>query len=723
MSADNRLTLCVATSFEDFSGAVVALATDGSILFANKTAAELFEIKREVLTQQRLADLFLNPDQASTLMESLSSVHTEKQLSSQHVLRRSNETAIMVEVTSSPLIGEDHETLGHLLFLKDVTEQSALEALVSHAADTLEDALESINEGFALYDKDDKLVVCNNNYKEIYAHSAPAIIPGNSFEDIIRFGLDKGQYNTEGKTDDDWLAERVKRHQLADASIVEQNLADGRWLQIAERRTRSGGIAGIRTDITELKNAQAANKRSIESLETLANSLSSSIVEADLDGICCFVNDVAANWMATTREELIGHRMRDRLPEPERIVASTQFKRAREGERTKEEISTLFPDGVRRDVLLEYIPKRDENGDVIGVITFGIDITDRKNKERTLAELYSITSSRELGHAEKVRKIVELGCSHFSLPVGTIWNAENSECVVCHVAENEATTEKLHIGELTDIYSSYTLKSGSCIAIDDSASDHEMFAHEVGVPAIETVVGAPIIVDGKYFGNITFFGTERRDRVFSQTDREIIRQIADWIGNEIARQQDHDALIAAQVRLEQIASTDDLTKIFNRRAFFKLAARDIARFRRTGTTFSVLMIDVDHFKKINDNFGHAVGDAVLKKFADIIAPSLRAVDIFGRIGGEEFCVILHNTGVENALLVAERLREEIEVNCMVSPMQKPPTCSIGISEISATDVEFTSILQRADAALYQSKHTGRNKSTIHSSESERPITV
>ena len=119
----------------------------------------------------------------------------------------------------------------------------------------LDDAIEALPDGFALFDSDDRLLLCNQPYREIYRASAPAMVIGASFESIVRYGLERGQYPQAGSSDSErqgWLDERLRRHRQPDGQAVLQELPDNRWLRIDERRTRGGGVAGVRTDVTEM---------------------------------------------------------------------------------------------------------------------------------------------------------------------------------------------------------------------------------------------------------------------------------------------------------------------------------------------------------------------------------------------------------------------------------------------------------------------------------------
>ena len=137
----------------------------------------------------------------------------------------------------------------------DATALQSARRAARNAANTLIDAVETLPDGFVHYDKDDRLIVCNSRYREIYALSAPAMIPGARFEDILRYGLENGQYAEAVGREEAWLQERMARH-LDQSATVEQLLTDGRWLRIVERRTPDGGRVGIQVDITDIKRKQ-----------------------------------------------------------------------------------------------------------------------------------------------------------------------------------------------------------------------------------------------------------------------------------------------------------------------------------------------------------------------------------------------------------------------------------------------------------------------------------
>jgi len=717
MSNVSAVQLDLEATFGETPESVLISSPEQRFIYANKAAEKALGYSATEIAALDATCIFSDGDEIKRLLADETTWAQSPPVSRTDIKQKNGKT-FTAEIACAKLVETGGRTFGYLLIARDLTDRLAAETKARESAQTLEDAMEAISEGFALYDKNDRLIVFNEKYREIYAQSANALIPGRTFEEIVTYGLGQQQYNTGGKSNGDWLTERLKRHRAADGSVVEQNLADGRWLQIAEHRTRSGGIAGIRTDITALKHAQAETRAAYASLETLANSLSCSIVEADKDGTCKFVNRIAAEWFATTPDDLKGTRLRDRLPDRDQDNSREQFRKALAGESSTLEINMLFPDGITRDVALEYIPKQNEHGVIEGVITYAIDITERKMTERTLAELYAITSTRELSQDDKINLIVRLGCEHFGLPFGIISHVIEDRYTVVRA---ESPKGEIQVGQQYDLNETFcenTLRADGAFAVSHTAQS-DIAAHPCAQKfPLQAYIGAPVLVDGEVYGTINFSGPEPRRRPFSNTDCEIIRQFADWVGHEIARHRDHEALMDAKIRMERIASIDDLTGVMNRRAFMERANTEVARFRRTRRPFVAVMIDVDHFKTINDTHGHATGDEVLKKFAAFVGGSLRAVDVFGRVGGEEFCMLLHNTAIDDALLVADRIRNRVSENCRVPPVDWDVTCSMGLTIVQDGDVDISSLLQRADHALYRAKEEGRNRCVVYSRQSD-----
>ena len=173
-----------------------------------------------------------------------------------------------------------------------------------------------------------------------------------------------------------------------------------------------------------------------------------------------------------------------------------------------------------------------------------------------------------------------------------------------------------------------------------------------------------------------------------------------------ARVKTHVTLKIQKDKLEKLALFDQLSGLYNRHYILNSAKLKISSAHRHKHPVSLLMMDIDHFKSINDNHGHPAGDSVIKAVSKVIDKECRADDIASRFGGEEFAVLLCHCDKQSAKAKAEKIRKKIE---KLKPVGIPTTVSIGLSEIESEEDSFTDMLDRADKALYQAKNQGRNK--------------
>ncbi len=206
-------------------------------------------------------------------------------------------------------------------------------------------------------------------------------------------------------------------------------------------------------------------------------------------------------------------------------------------------------------------------------------------------------------------------------------------------------------------------------------------------------------------------------------EEETITPVLDKQGNVthfIAIKLDITKRKQAESDLEHLARTDTLTGVNNRRHLFELAEHEFEVARRYGHPLSVIMFDLDHFKNINDTFGHALGDRVLERVIQVVCSQLRDVDLIGRYGGEEFVIVLPVTGAQQAYLVAERIRSGVET-LRIETDHSPAfvTLSIGIAEMLHEPQEgaVENVIRRADEAMYAAKQAGRNRTVIFDPDS------
>jgi len=186
--------------------------------------------------------------------------------------------------------------------------------------------------------------------------------------------------------------------------------------------------------------------------------------------------------------------------------------------------------------------------------------------------------------------------------------------------------------------------------------------------------------------------------VFSYKDLNVLRLYVDSVVG-----------ILMKVRLGETALVDVLTGVYSRWYLLKRLGDEVNRYMRKRIPLSVLFIDIDDFKRVNDTYGHDVGDKVLAEVGRIIKEQIRIVDIPGRYGGEEFVVVLPDTDEEGAYVVAERIRKAIEnMKCSV-----PITVSIGVATLSEEFVSGETLLRRADMAMYRAKSMGKNRVVVY----------
>ncbi|MEP7357775.1 MAG: diguanylate cyclase [Anaerolineales bacterium] len=235
-----------------------------------------------------------------------------------------------------------------------------------------------------------------------------------------------------------------------------------------------------------------------------------------------------------------------------------------------------------------------------------------------------------------------------------------------------------------------------------------------GPPPTGTLKGAPA-------NPVLYLPLRQRDHTLGVLAVE--RRLHNWPFNEadvgpLTILADYGAVAIANARLfaeVQLASiTDGLTGLYNRRQLMMLAEREFQRTRRFQRPLSAIMLDIDHFKQVNDSYGHAAGDQVIAEVARRIAANVRTVDLPGRYGGEEFVLLLPETALPGAGLLAERLRQAIgssAIPTVAGPL--PVTASLGVATDAADVTNAASLISRADAALYAAKEGGRNRSSAY----------
>jgi two-component system, cell cycle response regulator len=227
------------------------------------------------------------------------------------------------------------------------------------------------------------------------------------------------------------------------------------------------------------------------------------------------------------------------------------------------------------------------------------------------------------------------------------------------------------------------------------------------MPEARNIAVVPLIADGV----VGVLVAETGDRARARIERRVITTTERFAGHAALTIRNANLL----ARVQQLAVTDGLTQLSNRRAFDRSLDRELARAARTDGRLSIVLLDIDHFKLLNDNHGHVVGDAVLRQLSRALEKCGREYDTIARYGGEEFAAVLPGCSAGLALQVAERLRVAVQD----APTDVQVTASCGVATYPYDGIDVAALLSAADRALYVSKRTGRNR--VHSAEQARAL--
>jgi diguanylate cyclase (GGDEF)-like protein/PAS domain S-box-containing protein len=361
----------------------------------------------------------------------------------------------------------------------------------------------------------------------------------------------------------------------------------------------------------------------------------------------------------------------------------------------------------------------DAEGYPLEIVGSWQDITERKRAEAALRhrvqELDALRAtmtemSSELELDRLLRSILERAVALLGASDGELSMYEEARgALFVRVSYNmpfDNTGKRVEWGEGATGHVAHT---GQPLIIDD------YLAWEGRVPDYEdlgkkSVILVPLLAGLQVLGVIGV-GDAKLRRSFDEEDVELLTLFA------------QQATIAIQnarlfTEVQQLATTDPLTGLYNRRHFFVLAQREFERTLRYSHALSVVMLDVDNFKRVNDTYGHAAGDQVLRHVSDLCRSALRSVDVLGRYGGEEVVMVLPETSINGAQQVAERLRRSLShTACAINGLLLPITASLGVATYDSSDpIDLEALIDRADQALYAAKQRGKNRVVLWSAE-------
>jgi two-component system cell cycle response regulator len=339
---------------------------------------------------------------------------------------------------------------------------------------------------------------------------------------------------------------------------------------------------------------------------------------------------------------------------------------------------------------------------------------DAKSREKMIDILHEVTDSLkpdEIYHilARRVaRALNKSRCSLVLAKPGDVYGT-----VVAAYENPMLRNLRIHLARYPEILKA--LEADQIVIIEDVSAD-PLFADVRGEwlrdgisVQIGSVAALPFRMRGEQSG-VLFLRTARDETPLTKADAQFADTVIKAAVAAIEKAHDFATIVSDRERLEHLASHDVLTGCLNRRALIETLEREWDRSVRYSLVLTVLMIDLDHFKQVNDTQGHLAGDTVLRQLGDLLRREVRSVDAVGRYGGEEFVVILPETAQHGAAIFAERVRQRIQVMGFGTP-ERPLSITVSIGVASVPDPRVTTpetFLALADEALYRAKGDGRN---------------
>jgi diguanylate cyclase (GGDEF)-like protein/PAS domain S-box-containing protein len=453
-----------------------------------------------------------------------------------------------------------------------------------------------------------------------------------------------------------------------------------------------------------------------ERYRRLVENQGAGVVLVDTNEEVLYANEEADKLFNLRPGELVGRNL-SQYTDPDQLARlrnETNLRRA--GQRSRYELKFCLENGEERCLLISATPYFDENRRFVGAFGILQDITDRKNDEQRIqnlldAERLHHQRDRKLREAtqfldlslnfDQIKKRILAGlqdlvpCSSASL---FLYDGLVLHLSACVGLDDENYLIDRRIPEDHPLFQR-AIEQRKSIVLCDAADDPEFTWWGSSEPPHGWIC-TPLYWRDKVIGFMTLDGKEKG--CFDEADVNLVGIFAN-----------HAALSIQNARLfaetQRLAVTDPLTELYNRRFLYELGRREFERARRYDHPMSVLVIDLDLFKQINDTYGHSTGDQALRIIAEHMQLGLRSTDVLGRYGGDEFFALLVETDLQEALAVAERLSTQVKNTCIaVEDGYLELTTSIGAATMTADTINLDELINAADEALYRAKNAGRN---------------
>ncbi len=330
---------------------------------------------------------------------------------------------------------------------------------------------------------------------------------------------------------------------------------------------------------------------------------------------------------------------------------------------------------------------------------------ERTKREQTML----FRASRELGAALTEDQVIEAGLS-----AAAGLSRYDFAAITAYDEAKGAHRVRVAVGEGADAVRGLAFKDNASLTAmvvknkhylpyrgEYDARQQTLFTAKVTLPDMRSVLVLPLLVQGEPLGTLTV--AAKRVHAYGDSVRTTLEVLANQLATSLSNAR-------AVKRLEEMATTDGLTGCLNKRSFLSDLESKIRSAERFKKKLSLIVTDIDHFKNVNDTYGHATGDVVIKELGAILMRMKRETDRVARFGGEEFCILCEETDTEGAMLLAERVREELAKTVFPTELGKlKVTASLGVATFPLDAHDEKGLFEITDKALYAAKHGGRNR--------------
>src|SRR5690554_3282691 len=461
----------------------------------------------------------------------------------------------------------------------------------------------------------------------------------------------------------------------------------------------------------------AGAKSNVDSLSSpllaeLFDRLSGAVVVADTNRRMVYVNAAAENLFGYDKDELYGRETKI-LYAIEEEFHEQGIKRFNPAIKSVAETYRLRYRRADGEVFLGQTigaTMRSKDEAVIGFIGIIQPARSAEESLNTLQRLHAITSDTSLDHAERIDAVLALGLDHFGLDIAIQSRIQGDQYLVEHCVDASGGLAPMMKFGLPGTYCVHTVKSVGAVGFhyvgNSEIKEHPCYLNF----KLESYIGGRIKIGKSLYGTISFSGRTSTEP-FSKDDNILVQLLADTLGYLIYKNSQDEMLW-------ELATTDELTGLANRRSTLERLTQHVKLSHRSGMPLTVVSIDLDHFKSINDSWGHSGGDVALVAFSQRAKKIGRSVDFCGRMGGEEFVLVLPDTNSRGGVVAGEYLREllaSVPVK-MEGGESITLTLSAGVASLEPGET-LDGLLARADEAMYAVKQGGRDRVCVYQPQS------